>query len=65
MKLVKAKIYGFGKWVDQEFDFQQDYQVIFGSNEAGKTTLLNFIKSILFGFASARGDNKYLQYKPI
>ena len=64
MKLVKAKIYGFGKWVDQEFDFQQDYQVIFGSNEAGKTTLLNFIKSILFGFASARGDNKYLQYKP-
>ncbi|HIY93260.1 ATP-binding protein [Companilactobacillus sp. HBUAS56275] len=64
MKLVKAKIYGFGKWVDQEFNFQQDYQVIFGSNEAGKTTLLNFIKSILFGFASARGDNKYLQYKP-
>ncbi|AUI71496.1 ATP-binding protein [Companilactobacillus alimentarius] len=64
MKLIKAKIYGFGKWVDQEFDFKQDYQVIFGSNEAGKTTLLNFIKSILFGFASARGDNKYLQYKP-
>ncbi|APU71074.1 ATP-binding protein [Companilactobacillus crustorum] len=64
MKLVKANIYGFGKWVDQKFNFEQDYQVIFGSNEAGKTTLLNFIQSILFGFASARGDNKYLQYKP-
>ncbi|WP_167849740.1 ATP-binding protein [Companilactobacillus suantsaicola] len=64
MKLVKAKIYGFGKWVDQEFDFKSDYQVIFGSNEAGKTTLLNFIKSILFGFASGRGENKFLQYKP-
>jgi len=64
MKLVKANIYGFGKWIDQEFNFKQDYQVIFGSNEAGKTTLLNFIKSILFGFASARGDNKYLQYNP-
>ncbi|KRN99743.1 ATP-binding protein [Companilactobacillus kimchiensis] len=64
MKLVKANVYGFGKWVDQRFNFEQDYQVIFGANEAGKTTLLNFIKSILFGFASARGENKYLQYKP-
>ncbi|GEO65513.1 ATP-binding protein [Companilactobacillus nantensis] len=64
MKLVKANIYGFGKWIDQEFDFAQDYQVIFGANEAGKTTLLNFIQSILFGFASARGENKFLQYKP-
>ena len=64
MKLVKANIYGFGKWIDQKFNFEQDYQVIFGFNEAGKTTLLNFIQSILFGFASARGDNKYLQYKP-
>lgn len=64
MKLVKANIYGFGKWVDQKFNFEQDYQVIFGNNEAGKTTLLNFIKSILFGFASARGENKFLQYKP-
>lgn len=64
MKLVKANIYGFGKWIDQEFNFDTDYQVIFGFNEAGKTTLLNFIQSILFGFATARGDNKYLQYKP-
>lgn len=64
MKLVKANIYGFGKWIDQEFNFEQDYQVIVGSNEAGKTTLLNFIQSILFGFASARGENKFLQYKP-
>ncbi|PMD69067.1 hypothetical protein CBP76_08580 [Companilactobacillus nuruki] len=64
VKLVKANIYGFGKWIDQEFNFEQDYQVIVGSNEAGKTTLLNFIQSILFGFASARGENKFLQYKP-
>ncbi|APX72516.1 AAA family ATPase [Companilactobacillus allii] len=64
MKLTKVKVYGFGKWVDKEFDFNSDYQVIFGPNEAGKTTLLTFIKSVLFGFASARGDDKYQQYKP-
>lgn len=64
MKLTKIKIYGFGKWIDQEFDISSDYQVIFGQNEAGKTTLLTFIKSILFGFATNRGENKYQQYKP-
>lgn len=64
MKLTKIKIYGFGKWIDQEFDISTDYQVIFGQNEAGKTTLLTFIKSILFGFATNRGENKYQQYKP-
>lgn len=64
MKLTKVKIYGFGKWIDQEFDIATDYQIIFGPNEAGKTTLLTFIKSILFGFATNRGENKYQQYKP-
>ncbi|WP_300561911.1 AAA family ATPase [Companilactobacillus sp.] len=64
MKLIKVKIYGFGKWVNQEFSIDPDYQIVFGHNEAGKTTFLNFIKSILFGFATARGANKYQQYKP-
>ncbi len=64
MKLVRAKIFGFGKWVDQDFEINSDYQVIYGNNEAGKTTFLTFIKSILFGFASARGASKYEQYRP-
>lgn len=64
MKLVKVKIFGFGKWVDQEFEINPDYQVIFGKNEAGKTTFLTFVKRVLFGFASGRGNEKYEQYKP-
>lgn len=64
MKLTKVKIYGFGKWSDVEWNFNKDYQVIYGQNEAGKTTLLAFIQSVLFGFASARGDEKFQQYKP-
>jgi uncharacterized protein YhaN len=64
VKLVRAKIFGFGKWVDQDFEINSDYQVIYGNNEAGKTTFLTFIKSILFGFASARGASKYEQYRP-
>jgi len=64
VKLTKVKIYGFGKWSDVEWNFNKDYQVIYGQNEAGKTTLLTFIQSVLFGFASARGDEKFQQYKP-
>lgn len=64
MKLTRVKIYGFGKWSDVEWNFKKDYQIIYGHNEAGKTTLLTFIKSIIFGFASARGDDKFQQYKP-
>ncbi|WP_334328355.1 ATP-binding protein [Companilactobacillus sp. HBUAS59699] len=64
MKLTRVKIYGFGKWSDVEWNLKEDYQIIYGHNEAGKTTLLTFIKSILFGFASARGDEKFQQYKP-
>lgn len=62
MYIKKVKILGFGKWVDKEFEFQSDLQIIRGANESGKTTLLAFIKSILFGFAS--GKQKYDQYLP-
>ncbi len=64
MKIRSVHIDGFGKWHDQDFDFSANPQVIFGSNEAGKTTLATFIRSILFGFANAKGKNRYQQYKP-
>lgn len=64
MKIKSAHIDGFGKWQDVDFDFTANPQVIFGPNEAGKTTLAHFIESILFGFANGRGKNRYEQYKP-
>lgn len=62
MKITKVKIYGFGKWHDKTFDLNQTNQVIFGLNEAGKSTLTAFILSMLFGFANAK--KKYQQYLP-
>lgn len=64
MKIKQVHIDGFGKWLDQDFEFTGNPQVIFGNNEAGKTTLAIFIRSILFGFANAKGKNRYQQYKP-
>ena len=64
MRITGVNIYGFGCWVDTQLNFQTDYQIICGNNETGKTTLLYFIRSILFGFASARGQEKYWRYLP-
>lgn len=64
MKIKAVHIDGFGKWQDVDFAFTDNPQVIFGSNEAGKTTLAHFITSILFGFADGRGKNRFEQYKP-
>lgn len=64
MKINHVHIDGFGKWHDQDFDFNANPTVVFGPNEAGKTTLANFILSILFGFADGRGKNRFQQYLP-
>lgn len=64
MKIKHVHIDGFGKWHDQDFDLTDNPTLIYGHNEAGKTTLANFILSVLFGFADGRGKNRYLQYQP-
>ena len=64
MKIKKVRIDGFGKWHDQDFDFTANPQIIYGPNEAGKTTLMAFLVSILFGFADGRGKNRFAQYIP-
>lgn len=50
MKLLKAEITEFGKYRQFSFDFTAGNQLIFGANEAGKSTLYHFIKAMLFGF---------------
>lgn len=64
MKIKKVHIDGFGKWHDQAFDFTANPQIIYGPNEAGKTTLTAFLVSVLFGFADGRGKNRFAQYIP-
>ncbi|WP_461239497.1 ATP-binding protein [Paucilactobacillus sp. N302-9] len=62
MKINSVHIDGFGKWNNQTFALDDHLQVILGDNEAGKSTLANFIVSVLFGYAN--GHNQYSQYLP-
>lgn len=65
MKINKLEIYGYGKWVNQTFDFNDQMVVIYGQNEAGKSTIQSFIRSILFGFPSRhRRINQINRYEP-
>lgn len=50
MKLKSIQIVGYGKLVDREFHHLSSLQVVYGANEAGKSTMMSFIHSILFGF---------------
>jgi len=50
MRFIQAKIDGFGKWVDKTFTFsEQGLTCLFGENEAGKSTLQQFVLYMLFG----------------
>ena len=49
MKISNLKINGFGKLVDKKIELDDKINVIYGKNEAGKSTLMNFIKSIFYG----------------
>ena len=49
MRILSAHIDGYGKFVNKDFDFSDGVNVIYGHNEAGKSTLHNFIEAVLLG----------------
>ncbi|MCY8202108.1 MULTISPECIES: ATP-binding protein [unclassified Bacillus (in: firmicutes)] len=58
MKALRIKslhIYHYGKFSNQTFHFSASpVQLIYGLNEAGKTTMMSFIESMLFGFPKTK-----------
>ena len=50
MRISKIGINGFGKFNDISFDLSGPITCFTGYNEAGKSTVMGFIRSILFGF---------------
>lgn len=49
MKINYMKINGFGKLADKEINLKDNINLIYGDNEAGKTTLFKFISSMFYG----------------
>lgn len=62
MKIEKLIIYGYGHLKNVNLELGSLLHVFYGKNEAGKSTILSFIETILFGFP--RRQPSELQYEP-
>ena len=55
MRITGLHIDGFGRFTDRSFGpLERPATVFYGPNEAGKSTLLEFIRRVLFGFPDGR-----------
>lgn len=68
MRLLELHIDGFGKFYDRTISFNDGINIIYGKNEAGKSTLHTFIRGMLFGIERGRGraakNDLYTKYEP-
>lgn len=70
MLLTRLKVDYFGKFSGKEIELKPGINLIYGENEAGKSTLHTFIKGMLFGIERLRGrgastkEDTYTRYLP-
>ena len=68
MIIKEINITNFGKFKDKTINLEKGMNIIYGENEAGKTTIHTFIRGMLFGIEKTRGrigDNDvYTKYEP-
>ena len=67
MKIDKLRINGFGNIENKEIDLSDKINIVYGKNEAGKSTLLKFIVDILYGISKNKRHKEfsdYDRYKP-
>ena len=67
MNLQKLKINAYGKLKDKELEFKDHINIIYGKNEAGKSTILKFITNMLYGISKNKNGKPYSdfeKYKP-
>lgn len=63
MYLKTLNLFGFGQFHDRSFTLTPGLNVLWGPNEAGKSTLTQFITAILFGFPTKKHPE--LRYEPL
>ena len=68
MKIQKLELRHFGKFRDRIILLGDGIQLLYGENEAGKTTIHTFIKSMFFRMERGRGraaaNDTFSRYEP-
>ena len=67
MKINKIKINAYGKLKEKEINFKDGINLIYGQNEAGKSTLIKFITNSFYGISKNKKGKEvsdFDKYKP-
>ncbi len=60
--IKEIHIISFGKFEDKKIRFDENFNLIYGKNETGKSTVTNFIEGLLYGFDEGK-NKKSFSYK--
>lgn len=58
MNIKRLKINGFGKLQDKDIELNNGLNIVYGKNEAGKSTLLKFIIAMFYGISKNKNGQK-------
>ena len=64
MRIDRIRINAFGCHRKVDISFTEGINLIYGSNESGKSTLLAFVRAVLYGFDSRASGNPRKKYMP-
>ncbi len=67
MNINELKINAYGKIKDKRYILDRNINIIYGKNEAGKSTILNFITNSFYGISKNKNGKEYSdfdRYKP-
>lgn len=63
MEINKIKINSYGKLKEKEIDLNNGINIIYGKNEAGKSTLLKFIINTFYGISKNKKGKEYSDFE--
>ena len=62
MKIDQLKINSYGKLKNKEIEFNDKINLVYGKNEAGKSTLLRFIVNSFYGISKNKKGKEFSDY---
>ena len=63
MKIKNIKINNYGNLENKEINLKNKINIIYGKNESGKSTLLNYIKNIFYGISKNKNGKSISDYE--
>ncbi len=67
LKIEEIKINGFGNVKNRRIELKDGINIIYGANESGKSTILKFVESVLYGISknkNGKNISDFDRYKP-